>query len=127
MNRVLASRRLTWVLVVLALGACGGPSVRGFMLQINRTYLDIREHIESGDLAALERDGAQLTELVALIRPFNEDAAYQAQADALAALGREVEQAGRARALDDARAVFLKLNRPCAECHRAYRVRATVD
>lgn len=97
------------------------------MRQINRVYLDMREHIDTEDFAALEADGSRLGALVERIRPYNADAIYQQHADELAALATRMKAAGRARALEAARTTFLELNRPCAACHRVYRVRATID
>ena len=114
-------------LLLCAVAACAASPIKGVMVQINRTYLDMREHLDEEDLAAVAADGARMEDLVATLRPLNDDATYQEQTDALAALAERLTAAGRSGALADARAAFLELNRPCAACHRVYRVRAAVD
>lgn len=125
----LRAARTTGLLAVLlcAIWACSANPIKGVMVQINRTYLDMREHLDEEDMAALAADGARLEELVATLRPLNDDEAYREQADALAAVAERLTSAGRAGALEEARAAFLGLNRPCADCHRVYRVRAEVN
>ncbi len=114
------------VLCAAVLAGCGLGTERRLMLHLNRAYLDMRQHIEAADFPALEADGARMAAMVERMQEFNDEPPYQEQADALGALARRVEAAGRARALEDARAAFLDLNRPCTECHRVYRVRGTV-
>ena len=92
------------------------------MLQLNRAYLDVGEHVETKDFTRLQQDGVRLEELALRLRSHNAEPEFLTYADALSGLAGTIKAAGARQDLEAARrAGFRQLNGPCGSCHRVYR------